>query len=251
MEQDQNSREEEVAPQDQEPTPVDQNSESDKDNAVDESHDLDDKQEKNWKELRRKQREFEFELEAKNKLIKDLLEARQAHTVPKEPEKDEFEGIAPDDYPTWDLTNKKIAKEAEAIAERKFRELEKRKEQERFRERLMAKYEDFDDVVNLESIGVFEKKYPELANTIADLKDPYKIGLQTYHYIKAFNLSDDVSQRRRVKEVDKKLEKNEKTVQSPQAFDKRPMAQAFRNTNAERAALYEEMMSYASQAGGY
>ena len=64
-----------------------------------------------------------------------------------------------------------------------------------------------------------------------------------------------MAEKRHAKEVEKKIEKNEKTVQSPQAYNKRPMAQAFSMTNmsdGEKTKLYEEMMGYASQAGhGY
>ena len=114
---------------------------------------------------------------------------------------------------------------------------------------LKAKYTDFDDVVNPETIAILEEQEPELAQTIIDLKDPYKIGMQTYKYIKALNIVDSVPQARRSKEVGKKIEENKKTVQSPQAFDKRPMAQAFKLTETEKTKLYEEMMSCASQAG--
>jgi hypothetical protein len=55
---------------------------------------------------------------------------------------------------------------------------------------------------------------------------------------------------RRAKEVEKKIEENSKTVQTPQAFEKRPMAQAFKMTESELAVLYKEMTHYANMAGG-
>ena len=63
------------------------------------------------------------------------------------------------------------------------------------------------------------------------------------------NLGDKVPSARRAKEVEKKLEQNAKTVQTPQAYDKRPMAQAFQMSKAEMANIYKEMMGYA--AGNY
>jgi len=85
---------------------------------------------------------------------------------------------------------------------------------------------------------------------IAESKDPYKIALQSYKYIKATGLAHKVPASRRAKEVDKKIEQNAKTIQTPQAFDKRPMAQAFKQTEAEKSQTYNEMMHYANQAGG-
>jgi hypothetical protein len=62
------------------------------------------------------------------------------------------------------------------------------------------------------------------------------------------NLQAKVPDSRRSKEIDQKLEKNAKTVQSPLANDKRPMAQAFKLTEAEKSQLQDEMMRYAAFA---
>ena len=73
-------------------------------------------------------------------------------------------------------------------------------------------------------------------------------------FIKAMNLVDVSTQTRHAKEVQKKIDKNEKSVQTPQAFNKRPMAQAFSMANTsreEQTKIYEEMMGYASQSPGY
>lgn len=240
MEEDQNSSIDEVAPQDQQPeaieTPVEEPEESIKK----------DDQEKNWREVRRKQKEFEYQLKMKDELIEKLL---KSSTTPEQAPKEPEESIAEDDFPTWAQTQKGIEKHASKIAEQKYRELEEKKEQSRFMERLSAKYSDFSDIVNPDSIAIFEEKDPELAATIADLKDPYKMGLQTYRFIKAMNISDEVPAKRHEREVEKKLEKNEKTVQSPQAYNKRPMAQAFKLTESDKKALYTEMMQYATGSG--
>lgn len=76
------------------------------------------------------------------------------------------------------------------------------------------------------------------------------MAIASYKYIKALNLVDKIPNSRRVKEVEKKLDRNGKTIQSPLAFDKRPMAQAFKSTQEDKNRLYEEMMGYASQANG-
>ena len=252
MEEDQNSVLEEVAPQDHYSEAVDTEQEPVDQIESEGSHEPEDKQERNWKELRRKQRESELKAKAQEEFIEKLLRDRENKVLAPEPEVDEFAGIDPDDFPTWGQTRKSIEKHAELIAERKYRELKAKEEQSRFLERLQVKYTDFQDVVNPESIAMLEQNEPELAATIADLKDPYKMGLQTYHYLKKLNLGEELESKRHAKEVNKKIEKNEKAVQSPQAYNKRPMAQAFRLTDSEKTRLYEEMMGFASQSSiGY
>ncbi len=114
------------------------------------------------------------------------------------------------------------------------------------------KFSDFEDVVNPETLELLEQQDPELAKSIADVGDPYKIGLQTYKYIKSMGLAEKVPGSRRSKEVEKKIEQNQKTVQSPQAFDKRPMAQTFKLTEAMKNELYKEMVEAARLVGnGY
>ena len=76
------------------------------------------------------------------------------------------------------------------------------------------------------------------------------MGLQSYKYIKALGIVEKLPESRHKKEVVQKLEKNAKAVQSPTAYDKRPMAQAFKATQADSKKLYEEMMFYAGQASG-
>ena len=252
MEEDLDSSTEEVAPQDHESEAIETSESPDETSVAKESHDSEDNQERNWREIRRKQRESEIREKAKDELIERLLQFKQAENVQQAQEPDEFADIAPEDYPTWGQTDKRIKKQAEAIAEQKYRQLEAEREQSRFLERLQSKYSDFSDVVNSDSIALLEEKDPELANSIAELKDPYKIGMQTYKYLKAMNLSDKVPERRHAKEVERKIEKNEKTIQSPQAYNKRPMAQAFHMTESEKTKLYEEMTGYARGASfGY
>jgi hypothetical protein len=251
MEEEQNSSIEEVAPQDSESVVVESSEQPESAQPVESTAELEDKQERNWKETRRKQREAEIKIKAQEELIEKLLKTQQP-VQEKAPEPDEFANIAADDYLTKEQSERLAAKRAEEIAEKKYRQMEAQREQDRFMERLKSEYSDFADVVNPDSIAILEEKVPKLAQTIADLKDPYKMGLQTYHYLKAMNLGGEVSEKRHAKEVEKKLEKNENIVQSPQAYNKRPMAQAFQSSKAEMSKLYEEMIGYANQAGsGY
>ena len=219
------------------------------------SNEVLDRQERNWKAVRERQKELERELKMQRDMNEKLL-AMAAQATPKAPEVDEFDQIGDDEYISKGkvnaLVHKKAAKIAEDIAQRKVEEAFKQREQLNFIDNLKRKFSDFDDVVNAETLALLENNDPELAQTIADIKDPYKMGIQSYKYIKALGLSDKVPESRRLKEVEKKLEKNAKTIPSPQAFDKRPMAVAFKLTEAEKTELYKEMMGFASQAGsGY
>lgn len=208
------------------------------------------KQEANraWAEMRVRNKQLADELRAQ----REEFEKWKASQAPKEV--DEFDVIGDDEYipkgKVAKLVQKKAAHIAEEIAERKVNQMMERQHQSQFLDRLQRQYSDFKDVVTPETLALLEEKDPELADTIASMKDPYTIGLQSYKYIKALNLSEKVADSRRSKEVDKKLAENAKTVQSPQAYDKRPMAQAFQMTQAEKSALYQEMMGFAHQAGG-
>lgn len=210
------------------------------------------RQERNWKAFRERQKELERELKVQRDMNEKLL-AMASQSVSKPQEVDEFDQISDDEYiskgKVQSLVQKKAAKIAEDIAQKKVEEALNKRDQLNFVDNLKRKFTDFDDVVNADTIALLEQHEPELAQTIADLKDPYKMGVQSYKYIKALGLTDKAPEARRVKEVEKKLEKNAKSIQSPQAFDKRPMAQAFRMTETEKTELYKEMMGFASQAG--
>jgi hypothetical protein len=210
-----------------------------------------DPQERNWRNVRERQKELERELKLQRDMNEKLL-AIASQTTPKAQEVDEFDSIGDDEYipkgKVSSLVQKKAAKIAEEIAQRKVEEALKKRDDANFVTNLKNKFTDFEDIVTPETLALLEQKDPELAQTIADLKDPYKMGIQSYKYIKAMNLAQKIPEVRRAQEIEKKLEKNSKSVQSPQVFDKRPMAQAFKLTESEKTELYKEMMGYASQA---
>lgn len=257
LEEDQNSENLEVTPHDHEATIVEQEAPDETANPPQAQEELD-KQDRNWREMRKKNDENVQKMKMQEEMIKTLLQTAQ---VPQQQVQqpvetvDEFEGIDDSEYLSKGDSRKMLRKDAKAIAREEFLRLEKERENANFLNRLKSRYSDFDDVVNPETIAIFEKKDPELASTIADLKDPYKMGLQTYNFIKSMSLKDDSASQRHAKEVKDKIEKNEKNAQSPQAYTKRPMAKAFSITGMskeEQSALYEEMMGYASQgSGGY
>lgn len=211
------------------------------------------RQERNWKALNRAKEDLERKLRMQEEIMEKLLKAKTPDPVQ---EIDEYDAISDEEFipkgKVKGLVRKEAEKIAESIARREYEKFAKQQEQSQFLDKLQRQYSDFNEVVNPETLAIFEEQEPELANTIAESKDPYKIGIQSYKYIKALGISQKAPEVRRVKEVERKLKENEKTIQSPMTYDKRPMAQAFRLTEAEKTKLYEEMTQFASQAGfGY
>lgn len=203
-------------------------------------------QDKNWRALRQKERYLEDQIKKQQEMIEKLMFQNQPVAAKIEDPED------PDDEYIPHGKVKKVAQKQMAPIEEKLRKLEEQLENEkRFQQfnSLKVKFPDFEDVVNNDTLSLLEQEDPELAQTIADLKDPYKIAIQSYKYIKASGLASKVPQARRVREVEQKLEKNSKTVQSPMAYDKRPMAQAFRMTDQLQAELLKEMTDCAARAG--
>lgn len=241
----QDSEKHEVAPQEQ----IEDGSDQVVDDVIDsEAQKKEEEQERNWRQMRQRQKEMEYELKQKDEILNRLLTNQNQNQFVQQQEP-EFE-IDPDDYANYGGVQK-VTKKTVKPLEDKISQLEVKIEQQNqasLRNDFMKKYPDFDDVVNVETLELLEKREPELAASIAELKDPYKMGLQSYKFIKALGFVDALPSERRVKEVEKKIAQKEKSVASPQSFDKRPIAQAFKSTAADNKRLYEEMMYYASQA---
>lgn len=212
---------------------------------------VEDKQERNWRRMTQKQNELEKKLKEKEEMLEKFMLAQMTSQQPKEI--DELDSIGDDEFIPKGNVKKLVRKEAQKIAQdiakQETEKLLKMQKESQFKDDLKRQFSDFDDVVNPDTLALLDEQDPELAKTIADIGDPYKIGLQCYKYIKALNISAKVPESRRAKEVEKKLEQNAKTIQTPQAYDKRPMAQAFKLTDAEKNKLFEEMNSYARLAG--
>lgn len=208
---------------------------------------VEDRQERNFRAMRQRQKEMEMDLRRKDEMIERLVSQQSLPktSVVEEPEEPEEE------FATYGKA-KKAASKAVAPLERRIQDLEGRLEAQKqvaLMQDLRRKYPDFEDIVNPETLSLLEETEPELATSIAETKDAYKMSVQTYKYIKALKLDAEVPKARHAREVEKKIEKNAKTVQSPTAFDKRPMAQAFRLTDQEKSMLYEEMNNFARMAG--
>ncbi len=207
--------------------------------------------ERNFKAMRLKNADLERQLKERNELMDRILNA-QMNNQPAPKEVDEFDSIGDDEFipkgKVRELAKKQAQKYAEQIAKEEVEKALRKQQDSQFLDRLNRQYHDFSEIVNPETLSLLEEKEPELAQSISDLKDPYKIGMQTYKYIKAMGLSTKAPEVRRQKEIEKAIEKSEKSVQSPMAYDKRPIAQAFQMTEAMKKDLYREMMGYAASA---
>ncbi len=234
----QDSLRQEVAPQQETETHVEDSHKTQQ--SISEDDDL---KERNWRQARQKMKEQEAMLKAQQELINQMR--NPAPQKAAEPELDES------GYLNAGKTRDLIAREAAKIAESQVKQALEENEKSRFRERLKSKFSDFDDVVNAESLALLEDEDPEYADTVSSLSDPYKAGLQVYKYLKSSNLLEKLPSRKRKKEVEQKLKKNESDVPSPSQYDKRPMAQAFNMAQEDSSKLWEEMQKYASMGSGY
>jgi len=213
------------------------------------------RQDRNWKEINRAKKELERELRLSRDMNEKLVQAQlDRMNPPKAVEVDELDSIDDSEFIPKGKVKSLVRKEAEKIAkeisQKEYDRISKEREASQYLHRLKSQYSDFDEIVNSQTLSLLEEQDPELAELIVSSKDPYKIGMQSYKYIKAMNIAEKVPEARRSKEVDKKIEQNAKTVQTPQAYDKRPMAQAFVLTDTEKKKLYQEMNSYANMASG-
>jgi hypothetical protein len=206
---------------------------------------------RNFKAMRLKNEDLERKLKERDAFFEQMMQAQLAQNAPK-PEPDEFDSIGAEEFISKGkiekLVEKKAQKYAEDIAKREVEKFYNKQQENQFMDKLNRQFSDFGEIVNSETLSLLEEREPELAKSIIDLKDPYKIGLQTYKYIKAMNLVDKVPADRRSKELDKAIEKSDKAIPSPMGFDKRPIAQAFKMTDAMKKDLYREMHGYAQLA---
>ena len=207
------------------------------------------------KAMRLKNAELERELKQLRETQMQIMQAQLANQQSVRQEPDEFDKIGDEEFiplgKVKKLTEKStqnVLKNAEDFVDKAVERRFKKLQDDQFLDRLNRQYSDFSEIVNPETLSILEEKEPELAATIADLKDPYKIGVQSYKYIKAMKLSETAKDVRREKEIDKAIEKSEKAVTSPMAYDKRPIAQAFKLTDAMKKELYREMHGYAALA---
>ena len=209
------------------------------------------------KAMRLKNAELERELKQLRDMQMQMMQAQMASNAApaKQAEVDEFDSIGDDEFiplgkvrKLAEKNSQKMLKNTEDLVRQEVQKALQKQHDNQFMDRLNRQYSDFSEIVNPETLSMLEEKEPELAQAIAESKDPYKIGVQSYKYIKAMGLSKSVGESRREKEIDKAIQKSEKSVTSPLAYDKRPIAQAFQLTAAMKKDLYREMHGFANLA---
>jgi hypothetical protein len=211
---------------------------------------IEDRPEINWrKEMERKEERLLKELAKRDEMLERLI----TQSTPQKPQEiDEIDSISDEEYLEKRQSKKLVKKEIAPLLD----EIESLKKTIKAQQamtgvaNLRSKYSDFDEVVNPETLAILQEKEPEVAEMLGNMTDAYKMGMQAYKFIKANDISSPSSSRRS-KEVEKKLEQNSKTVQTPQAYDKRPMAQAFVMTDNLKKELQDEMMRCSRMSGGY
>lgn len=211
---------------------------------------VDDRPEINWrKEMERKEERLLKELAKRDEMLERLIQ----QSAPQKPaEVDEVDLVGEDEFLEKRQSKKLVKKEIQPL----LQEIDQLKKTIQAQaalngvNQLRSKFSDFDEVVNPETLAILQEAEPDVANLLGNISDPYKMGMQAYKFIKANNIVPAANVSKRAKEVEKKLEQNAKTVQTPQAYDKRPMAQAFVMTEALKKELQEEMLRY-SRTGGY
>lgn len=207
------------------------------------------------KEALRRAEEAENRAKMQEELLHRMMSQQPQHFQQQAPqEEDVLEDLAKQEYVAGDKVAKALKKQQEQFR-KEIDEIKKThvsQTQNSLINDLRREYSDFDQVVNSETLAILEETNPRLAQAIASSRDPYHIAVQSYEYIKAKGLANKSLDSRRATETERKIEQNRKTVQSPQAFDKRPIAQAFQMTDNMKKELQSEMYTYARQAGmGY
>ena len=213
-----------------------------------------DRNDRNWRELRRARDDWERKAKMQEEILQRLMSQQSMPQSANLPVEEDLLGdIAKEEY----VPGVKVAqglKKLEEKFDRRVKEIESRYEKKSLLDEARKEYADFDQVVTSETLDLIEETNPRLAASLAKTakEDPYSFAIQSYEYIKSKGLSSPGTQSKRVSETERKIEQNKKIVQSPQAFDKRPVAQAFQYTEQNKKELQAEMYKYAQQAGmGY
>lgn len=207
------------------------------------------------RQLRREREEFKREALANRKAL-ELFVASQQQPVQAQahPEEDILASISKEEY----VPGEKVAKgfqTLEAKFNRQLQEIEQRYQgqaEKALLDDLRREHSDFNEIVNSETLELLKEADPRRAQALEMTRDPYVRWATTYDIIKARGLVNQIPNARQVKEVEKKIEKNKEVVQSPQVYDKRPMAKAFDYSRMDKKAqeeLQSEMHRYASMAG--
>jgi hypothetical protein len=223
-----------------------------------------DQQDKSWIRRNRRDRdeairraeEAERKAKIQEEVIKQLMTNANHPAQTGVTDEDILAQLEREEYATGDKMAKAMKQQKQDL-ERQIADLKKAQQQsylERQEAEIRSQYADYDDVVNPDSLDILKETNPRLFTRVANLLkvDPMDGAVFAYETIKGAGIGDKMPDVRRSKEVEKKLDQNKKTIQSPTSFDKRPMAQAmnYPETKEARQALWNETLKYASMGGG-
>lgn len=205
-----------------------------------------------WAAMRKKNEELERKAAVQEELLRHLATGQsQNHPV----EEDILGELEREEYPD----SKKVAKafkQQKQDFNRQLQEIERRYQNVQDSSiiaEVKRAHPDFDEIVNPDTLALLKEIDPRRATALENTPDAYVREATRYDIIKARGLADQVPGAKRAKEVDRKLEQNKKVVQSPQVYDKRPMAKAFdysRMDKKDQENLQNEMHHYAKMAHG-
>lgn len=207
-----------------------------------------------WAAMRKKNEELERKAAMQEELLRHLASGQmaQAQSVPEE---DVLKDLESEEYASGPKFVKALKKQEEKFA-KQLQALEQRYQSVQDNNTLAEvkrDHADFDEIVNPDTLALLKEIDPRRATALEHTGDPYVRWATTYDIIKARGLADQIPGAKRAKEIDKKVEQNKKVVQTPQVYDKRPMAKAFdysRMDKAQQEQLREEMYRYGSMAHG-
>lgn len=218
-----------------------------------------DPQDKSWvKKVRRdrdeairRAQEAERKNQVQEELLRQIIAQQSGAATAKE---DVIQKLQSQEY----VAGEEVARALKQQQEEFRKEIEELKKQQQTQQQashihnLKREFSDFEDVVNPETLELLKDNDPETYESIDSIKDPAKAMRLAYKTIKLSGLVEKLPENRHSKEVEKRLEKNKQTIQSPVSLSTRPMAQAFKlpETKKEKEALWAETLKYASMSGG-
>lgn len=188
-------------------------------------------------------------------LIRQLM-ANQTQAPTQSAEEDILSQIEREEYVPGDKVAKALKQQQEQFNKQleEMRNFNKKQEISKQEEKLRSQYADYDEIVNPDTLDILKETNPKLFNRVVNLLKVDAVDGASFAYetIVSQGIADQIPGLKRSKEIEKKLEQNKKTVQSPAAYDKRPMAQAMSmpETKEAKQALWQETLKYASMAGG-
>lgn len=133
------------------------------------------------------ERERRIKAEMDHALLKQKLEMLEARnqTPERDPLDDVVDYVDPTNYRAdQDRREKRLKKEAEEIAERKFREFKQLDEQQNHMYRLQQEHNDYKEVMNEGNIVALEQTNPEFVQSLLHIKDDYERKKLAYNFIK-------------------------------------------------------------------